>query len=283
MPDPRPTCGGIASSTRRCAPPASPSASRQRRANASARSASAPSTDSSSAGSASSTTAGRLDRHAEPAEAARAGVADREHAQVQARGRLDADRSRLRPPRARTPSPRARAGRPSCPRAPAAAPARRGSPPASSRRAREARIDASSTAWHARLKPRNSRPAPPPTTTVLTRARSPSSIASTRTSRHEHASSRIAPSTFAAGRVGGCGSPSAAWLNRRMSSVRFTTAAAVARRFRSVRVPRKGLMTIRSLAPLDAHRGAVDAAVGVDRRHHRLEDWARSCANVGRV
>ena len=45
--------------TRRCAPPASPSASWQRRANVSARSASAPSADSSSAGSASITTAGR--------------------------------------------------------------------------------------------------------------------------------------------------------------------------------------------------------------------------------
>jgi hypothetical protein len=32
-----------------------------------------------------------LDRHAEPAEAACAGVTDREHAQVQARRRLDAD------------------------------------------------------------------------------------------------------------------------------------------------------------------------------------------------
>src|SRR5919106_694998 len=117
---------------------------------------------------------------------------------------------------------------------------------ASRRRAREARIDASRTAWRARLRPRNSRPLPLPTTTVLTRARgSPSSIASTRTSRHEQASSSTAPSTPAAGRVGGCGSPSAAWLNSRMSSVRLTTAASVARRFRSVRVPRKGLMTIR--------------------------------------
>ena len=59
VPDPSPTCGGIASTTRTCAPPASPSASWQRRANASARSASAPSADSSSAGCASTTTAGR--------------------------------------------------------------------------------------------------------------------------------------------------------------------------------------------------------------------------------
>ena len=112
-------------------------------------------------------------------------------------------------------------------------------------RAREARIDASRTAWHARLRPRNSRPVPPPTTTVMTRARfARSSIASTRTSRHEQASSSTAPSTLAAGWVGGCGSPSAAWLNSSMSSVTFTTAASVARRLRSVRVPRKGLITI---------------------------------------
>src|SRR5215218_6131826 len=113
-------------------------------------------------------------------------------------------------------------------------------------RAREARIDASSTAWRARFRPRNSRPVPPSTTTVSTRARRAlSSIASTRTSRHEHASSSTAPSTLAAGWVGGRGSPSAAWLNSRMSSVMFTTAAPVARRLRSVRVPRYGLMTIR--------------------------------------
>src|SRR4051812_21509812 len=60
VPEPRPTCCGIASTTRKCAPPSSPSASRQRRANVNARSASAPSADSSSARSASSTTAGRL-------------------------------------------------------------------------------------------------------------------------------------------------------------------------------------------------------------------------------
>ncbi len=65
-----------------------------------------------------------------------------------------------------------------------------------------------------------------------------SSIASTRTSRHEQASSRIAPSMLAARRVGGSGSPSAAWQNSRMSSVTLTTAAPVARRLRSVRVPR---------------------------------------------
>src|SRR5919106_2191775 len=116
----------------------------------------------------------------------------------------------------------------------------------SSKRARDARIDASRIAWRARLRPRNSRPVPLPTTSVLTRARcSLSSIASTRTSRHEQASSSTAPSTPAAGRVGGCGSPSAAWLNNRMSSVKLTTAAFLARRFRSVRVPRKGLITIR--------------------------------------
>src|SRR5918997_1520338 len=118
---------------------------------------------------------------------------------------------------------------------------------APSRRAREARIEASRTAWRARLRPRNSRPVPLPTTTVLTRARrSRSSMSSTRTSRHEQASSSTAPSTPAAGRVGGCGSPSAAWLNSRMSSVRLTTPASVARRFRRVRVPRYGLITIRS-------------------------------------
>ena len=100
----------------------------------------------------------------------------------------------------------------------------------------------------------------------------PSSIASTRTSRHEHASSRTAPSTFAAGRVGGCGSPSAAWLNSRMSSVRLhdrgRRGAQVAQRPR----PAEGLDDDPLLAPLDAHRAAVDAAVGVDRRHDRLDD-----------
>ena len=102
VPEPSPTCGGIASTTRRCAPPASPSASRQRCANASARSASAPSADSSSAGRASSTTAGRLTDTPEPAEAARAVAGDREHAQVQARGRLDAHRAHGSPTTART-------------------------------------------------------------------------------------------------------------------------------------------------------------------------------------
>ena len=92
VPDPSPTCGGIASTTRRCAPPASPSASWQRRANVNARSASAPSADSSSAGCASTHDRRAADRHPEPAEAPRAVAGDREHAQVQARGRLDADR-----------------------------------------------------------------------------------------------------------------------------------------------------------------------------------------------
>ena len=60
VPEPSPACCGIASTTRRCAPLVTPSASWQRRANSSARSASTPSADSSSARSASSTTAGRL-------------------------------------------------------------------------------------------------------------------------------------------------------------------------------------------------------------------------------
>ena len=69
-------------------------------------------------------------------------------------------------------------------------------------------------------------PAPLATTRVVTRARGPvASIASTATSRHEQASASTAPSTATAGRVGGCGSPSAACVNTRMSSVRFTTAA----------------------------------------------------------
>jgi hypothetical protein len=42
-----------------------------------------------------------LDRHAESAEAPRAGLADREHPQVQARGRLDADRAHASPTRDR--------------------------------------------------------------------------------------------------------------------------------------------------------------------------------------
>ena len=90
MPEPSPTCCGIASTTRRCAPPASPNASRQRCANVSARSASGPSADSSSAGSASSTTAGRSTDTPSPPKRRSPSLGDREHAQVQARGRLDA-------------------------------------------------------------------------------------------------------------------------------------------------------------------------------------------------
>ena len=98
VPEPSPTCSGIASITRRCAPPVSPSASWQRRANASARSASGPSADSSPAGSRLEHDRGAADRHPEPAEAPRAVAGDREHAEVQARGRFDAhgrDRMRL--------------------------------------------------------------------------------------------------------------------------------------------------------------------------------------------
>ena len=98
-----------------------------------------------------------LDRHAEPAEAARAGVADREHAEVQARRRLDANHARR--PLARTYAIASRSRGPAvlststCSRASSTRISA-----GSSRRAREARIDASRTAWHARLKPRNSRP-----------------------------------------------------------------------------------------------------------------------------
>jgi hypothetical protein len=45
---------------------------------------------------------GAADRHAEPAEAALAVAGDREHAQVQARGRLDAYRAHESPTTART-------------------------------------------------------------------------------------------------------------------------------------------------------------------------------------
>ena len=156
---------------------------------------------------------------------------------------------------------------------------------ASRKRTREARIEASSTAWHARLKPRNSRPLPPPTTTVLTRARgSLSSIASTRTSRHEQASANTAPSMSAAGRVGGCGSPSAAWLNSRMSSVRFTTAALVARRLRNVRVPPYGLMMIARSphsTPIAAQL-TLPSGLIVVTTVSRI-GVARSCANVSGV
>ena len=95
------------------------------------------------------------------------------------------------------------------------------------------------------VEPEELAPAPPPTTTVLTRARSAAVV--DRLDAHLAPRAGVGEHRALAGRrrVGGCGSPSAAWLNSRMSSVRFTTAAPVARRLRSVRVPRKGLMTIR--------------------------------------
>ena len=231
-----------------------PSASRERRANARARSASAPSTDSSSSGRASNTTAGRLNRYAEPAEAARIVAGDREHAQMQPRGRLDANRLHASPTteltRRVTYAIASRSRGPACllhqHLQPAAARLRMSSAGQAGARARRG--------WRPRGPRRGARdrdrgtrvrsPGHDPAGTDPG-ARGPSSIASTSTSRHEQASSSTAPSTAAAGRVGGWGSPSADWLNSRMSSVRCTTAVGTARRFRSVRVPRNGLMTIR--------------------------------------
>src|SRR5436190_12569309 len=112
------------------------------------------------------------DRHAQPAEPARAAAADGvQHAQMQPRRGLDADRSHSPPARTwlRTSSIASRS------RGPAVLSTRtwrRASSArisaAGSRRAREAMIDASSTAWRARLKPRNSRPAPCRATRVVT-------------------------------------------------------------------------------------------------------------------
>ena len=197
---------------------------------------------------------GAADRDAEAAEAARAVARGRQHAQMQARRRLDTHRSRG-PSGSRARSSRRLdiVHRRALPRPRGLVdehlqPVQLG---ADLRSREQMRAGGEDRRLEHRvagaIEAEELAPSPPPTTTVLTTARcAPSSIASTRTSRHEQASSSTAPATPAAGRVGGCGSSSAAWLKSRMSSVRFTTAAPVARRLRSVRVPRKGLMTIRS-------------------------------------
>ena len=157
VPEPRPACGGMASSTRTCAP-VRPSASRQRRATARARSASGPSAVSSSLALASTTTAGRLTATPRPPKrrgpspeassmpmCSRADASTRtvvirwpiaERTCAKTRTVVIRRRSRRGLARGRCPSPRARVGRPSCPRRRPGAPARRGSrPPAAGGRA----------------------------------------------------------------------------------------------------------------------------------------------------
>ena len=92
VPDPSPTCGGIASTMRRWPPPRAPA----RHGSAARTSARAPRRrpprTARPPARASTHDRRAADRHPEPAEAARAVAGDREHAHVQARGRLDADR-----------------------------------------------------------------------------------------------------------------------------------------------------------------------------------------------
>ena len=95
---------------------------------------------------------------------------------------------------------------------------------AASRRTREARIDASSTASRPRSKPRNSRPVPAPTT-----AWSHVLAARRRRSVHRHLAPgagvrQLRPADRRRGPQRRMWSPSAASVNSRMSSVRFTTA-----------------------------------------------------------
>src|SRR5216117_744703 len=121
---------------------------------------------------------------------------------------------------------------------------------------RVARIAASSTAWRARLKPRNSRLNPRCATTVTTRARggvAPREC--TLTSRQEHAASSTTPRTAVAGTAGNWTVAIAPCANSMTSSVRFTTAAPVSRRFLNVVVSRNGLMTI-SCSPHSTPIGA---------------------------
>src|SRR6516165_8554354 len=107
----------------------------------------------------------------------------------------------------------------------------------------------SSTAWHARLKPTNSRRAPRCTTEVSIRDRGGAlSIDRTSTSRHVQQSARTTPRTATAGTVGYTGFEIAARANTRTSSVRLTTAALVAATLRYVAVSRNGLRTIASSA-----------------------------------
>jgi hypothetical protein len=126
VPEPRPTCGGIASRTRTRAPPASPSASRERRATASARSASGPSVVRSSLRLASTTAAGRLS--ATPSPPNRRVLPPATSSMPMCRRAGASTRTVVIgcPPRsaraaARAPSPRAPAAPPSCRRAPAGA------------------------------------------------------------------------------------------------------------------------------------------------------------------
>ena len=145
----------------------------------------------------------------------------------------------------RSPSPHARMVRRSCPptpaggqarpqrgRLPATAGARRGSTPRRPRGERD--IARAAAASRCRTPPRERAPRSVVDSGV---------ISVTTTSRQAFTSSITEPSITLAGRIGGCGYPSAAWTNRSTSSVRCTTASPRKRRFLRVRVPSNGQKT----------------------------------------
>ena len=221
---------------------------------------------------------GAVDRHPEPAEAPRAVAGDREHAQVQARRRLDAHGGHgAPPPLARRPVTYSIASRSRGPAVLSTSTCSRRSSArissAASRRAREARIDASSDRVARAVEPEELAPAAaaddhradpgalravvdrlhadlaPGAGVVEHRARDARRRARRRMRVAER---RLAEEQDVVGQV----------HDRRLGR------AQVAQRPR----PAVGLDDDPLLAPLDAHRAAVDAAVGVDRRHHRLDD-----------
>ena len=214
------------------------------------------------------------DRHPEPAEAPRAVAGDREHAQVQARGRLDTNVRITSPTAARTYSIASRSrGPPVLSTSTCSLPSSARMSAASSMRARDARIDASRTAWRARLRPRNSRPVPPSTTTVLTRARCALLV----DRLHAHLAPRAGVVQHRALDARRRTGRRVRVAERRLAEQQDVVGhvhdgrpgcAQVAQRPR----PPVGLDHDPLRAPLDAHRAAVDAAVRVERRHHGLDD-----------
>src|ERR1043166_3311490 len=124
---------------------------------------------------------------------------------------------------------------------------------------------ASSTAWHARLKPMNSRFTPRCTTSVSIHDRGGVlSMDATFSSRHEQQSASTTPSTTLAGTDSYDGLEIAARANTRPSSVRFTPATPVAATLRYVAVSRNGLRTIVS-SPHSTPIGAqLIAPMGVE-------------------
>ena len=265
VPEPRPMCGGIASSTRMRAPPSSPTASRARCATASARSASGPSAVSSSLAPSPRPPSRDARR---PRRARRSGAWRRRRRRACRGAAGPAPRrgpSSSAPTCRRTSSHASRSRGPAvlststCRRASSASISSRGSRPA-----REARIDPSSTAWRARLRPRNSRPMPRPTTRVVTRART--------LRRVDRLDGDLAPRArvreHGAGDLLGRSRGRMRVAERGLREEQDVVGEVDDRGARRLQIAQRARRAVRLdhddvVPPLDAHRGAVDLPSGL--------------------